>query len=122
MKYAGYRITVLLAFIWTVLLPFFWAYHLSSELQLRHYLTFLAYRAELFTTLPCAVLLSAAWRLKRWAIPGFYLGALGLPLLKALLGGIPTDAWLVGAFLFVCLALRLWFLLKPRDLDKLAKS
>jgi len=112
MKYPGYRIAVLIAFTWTVVLPFLWMFNMSAEFNLPRSFAFSAYRTELVATLPCAILLGGAWRLKSWAMPGLYLGALGLPLLKASLGGVRTDAWPVGAFLFICLALRLRFLLK----------
>lgn len=108
----GYRFTIVLAFIWVVLLPFFWTYRLSVEFGLTAGLAFLAYRPELVAVAPCAILLAGAWKKKTWAITGLGIGALSLPLLKVTLGGAPTDAWTVGAFLFICLALRLWFLLK----------
>jgi len=51
MKNKGYRITVGLAFAWTVLLPFLWAYRLSIEFGLTGRLAFLAYRMFLFAFL-----------------------------------------------------------------------
>jgi hypothetical protein len=112
MSNKGYRFTIGLAFIWMVLLPFLWAYRLSVEFGLTAALAFLAYRPELVAVAPCAILLAGAWQKKSWAIPGLGVGALCLPLLKVALGGAPTDAWVIGAFLFICLALRLHFLLK----------
>lgn len=61
---------------------------------------------------PSAVLLIGAWRLRNWAVPGLFIGAFGLALLRGTLGGPPTDAWKFGGFLFKFLALRLGFLLK----------
>lgn len=113
MKNKGYRITVGLAFAWTVLLPFLWAYRLSIEFGLTGSLAFLAYRPEFLAVLPCAVLLVGAWQMRRWAIPGLCFGALGLPVLKLTLGGASYGAWMVGTFLFACLALHLWSVLKP---------
>jgi hypothetical protein len=112
MKNRGYRITIFLAFAWTVLLPFLWAYHFSIEFGLPSDLAFLAYRAELVAVPLCAVVLIGAWLLKSWAIPGLCIGALGFPLLKLALAGAPTDAWVIGSILFTALALRLRILLK----------
>jgi hypothetical protein len=108
----GYRITILLTCIWTLLLPFLWAFHLSVEFNLPSRIAWLAYRAELLSVIPSAILLTGAWKLKRWAIPGLCVGALAFALLKITLGGAPTGAWKLGGFLFISLALRLWFLLK----------
>lgn len=112
MKNKGYRVTVFLAFAWTVLLPFLWAHRLSAEFGLTSGLVFLAYRPELVAVAPCAVLLAGAWQQKSWAIPGLCIGALGLPFLKLTLGGASTGAWVIGALLFTGLALRLRFILK----------
>lgn len=112
MKNKGYRITVVLAFAWTVLLPFLWAYRLSIEFGLTSSLAFLAYRPEFLAILPSAILLVGAWQMRRWAIPGLCFAALALPVLKLTLGGASHGAWAVGAFLFVCLALRLGSVLK----------
>lgn len=113
MKNKGYRITVSLAFAWTVVLLFVWAYRLSIEFGVTGSLAFLAYRPEFLAVLPCAVLLVGAWQMRRWAIPGLCLGALGLPVLKRALGGAYYGAWVVGTSLFACLALRLWSALRP---------
>jgi hypothetical protein len=112
MQHKVYRITVLLGFAWSVLLPFVWTLHLSHEYDLTLRIALLGYRPELLAVLPSAILLGGAWRLRRWAVPGLCIGALGLPLLKAALGGVPTDAWAIGGFLFVCIALRLWWMLR----------
>jgi hypothetical protein len=108
----GYRITILLTFAWAVLLPFLWMFRISIEFNLSANTAFLAYRPELVAVAPSAVLLVGAWRLRSWAVPGLFIGAFGMALLKATLGGAPTDAWKLGGFLFICLALRLTFLLK----------
>lgn len=92
MKNKGFRIAIVLAFAWSVLLPFFWAYRLSIEFGLNAGLAFLGYRPELLAVLPCAFLLVGTWQQKSWAIPGLCFGALGFPLLKLALGGVPTDA------------------------------
>lgn len=113
MKNKGYRIAVALAFTWTVFLPFFWAYHLSIEFGLTGSLAFLAYRPEFLAVLPSATLLAGAWQMRRWAIPGLCFGAFSLPILKLTLGGASYGAWVVGTFLFACIAIRLWSLLKP---------
>jgi hypothetical protein len=113
MKNKGYRITVVLAFAWTVLLPFLWAYRLSIEFGLASSLAFLAYRPEFLAVLPCAILLVGAWQMRRWAIPGLCFAALALPVLKLTQGGASHGAWAVGALLFASLALRLWSVLKP---------
>lgn len=106
----GYRATVCLAFGCTVLLPFLWAYNFSVQFGLDTKMVLYAYRPELIAVVPCAILLVAAWRMRRWAAPGLCIAAAGMPLLKWSLGGAPTDAWKIDGFLFVCLALRLWFI------------
>ena len=112
MQNKGYRITIFLAFAWTVLLPFLWAYHFLIEFSVRPDLAFLAYRAELVAVPLCAVLLTGAWLMKSWAVPGLCIGALSFPLLKLALAGAPTDAWVIGSLVFPGLALRLRFILK----------
>jgi len=118
MKHKRYRITIVFAFTWTVLLPFLWAYRLSLEFGLTPGLVFLAYQAELLAVLPCAVLLAGAWQQKPWAISGLWIGAFGLPLLKLILGDVSAGAWVVGAFLFIYLALRLRSLIKSDQMQR----
>jgi hypothetical protein len=118
MRNTGYRITIMLTFAWAVLLPFLWMFRISVDFNLSANTAFLAYRPELIAVAPSAVLLIGAWCLRSWAVPGLFVGAFGLALLKATLGGAPTDAWKLGGFLFICLALRLSFLLKSGTTER----
>jgi hypothetical protein len=108
----------MLTFAWAVLLPFLWMFRISVDFNLSANTAFLAYRPELIAVAPSAVLLIGAWCLRSWAVPGLFVGAFGLALLKATLGGAPTDAWKLGGFLFICLALRLSFLLKSGTTER----
>jgi hypothetical protein len=90
------------------------ALNLRSQYGLTPELTFLAYRPELISAFPLALLLVGAWLKRSWAVPGLILAAIIGPLLKFSLGGVPTAAWWINAVLFWGLGLHLHRQLKQK--------
>jgi hypothetical protein len=104
-KLVRFRLVIILAAIWVILLPPWWAQNLSARYEIP-YLEFLGfYIPELIVAASSVVLLPAAWMQKQWAVAGLIAAATLLPILKLSLGS-PTSngAWVVSSALLLLLA------------------
>jgi hypothetical protein len=107
-KETQFRIVVIIAACWIILMPPIWAKVLSSRFGFEYFEFLAFYIPELVVAAACLILLPAAWARKGWAVGGLVLAAVLLPILKHFIGSPTYSVWFISSVLMLLVAATTW--------------
>jgi peptidoglycan/LPS O-acetylase OafA/YrhL len=113
-KLICFRMVIIGIFFWCVIFPFFWAYSMSQNLEIKYTEVIASYTPEFIFAIFSALILPCIWAHKKWALYVLWVGVIAMPFVQFTTSQLTYVPWLFALFLLAFLSWLFFMLNKMR--------